>query len=131
MRRRAPVCPAPVLDAAILAALADSEVPLSAYDVISVLDRGGRRMAPMSVYRALDRMCARRQIQKVEMVSAYRVRSENPGALLVCTSCGRATALPMATLHEELNGAVVAAGFAPSVTAVEVAGQCAECRQRN
>src|SRR5262245_17913787 len=55
----------------VLAALLESHVPASAYDVIDRLAGDGRRPAPVSVYRALDFLVVHRFAHRIESRNAY------------------------------------------------------------
>ncbi len=89
VRKRAPVFPGPMLDQTLIDLLTQADVPLSAYDLASRLRERGRQMAVMSIYRALDRLCATNAIEKVETLSAYRVKDIPNAILTICPeTCG-------------------------------------------
>ena len=86
----------------VLEALLESHVPASAYDVIDRLaeKRGAagapRRLAPISVYRALDFLTEHRFAHRIESKNAYVAcdRGEDCAAdatlFLICDNCGAA-----------------------------------------
>jgi Fur family transcriptional regulator, zinc uptake regulator len=127
-RKRGPAFPATMLDQAILALLARAQTPLSAYDLAERLREQGRRVVPMSVYRALDRLCARDAVHKVEMLSAYRVKDVAQPILMICVDCGSIDPLPAPDLHAALATSLEKTDFVPRRIAFEVAGVCARCR---
>jgi len=55
----APSFPAGLLDSSLLELLSQAERPLSAYNLVSLLREQNHQMAVMSVFRSLDRLCAR------------------------------------------------------------------------
>ncbi len=126
-RKRASPCPAPQLDPALLDILAQSEVPLSAYDLVSRLRDRGRHVVVMSIYRALDRLRTQQRIEKVEMLSAFRIRDSPQAILMICVACGRTRALSVPVQHDALDQAMANAGFAASGIAIEAAGLCRDC----
>jgi Fur family transcriptional regulator, zinc uptake regulator len=127
-RKRGPALPATMLDQSILLLLTRASAPLSAYDLAERLREEGRRVVPMSVYRALDRLCARDQVHKVEMLSAYRVKDVAQPILMICIGCGAIDPLPAPDLHSALAASLERTDFAPRRIAFEVAGLCAGCR---
>ncbi len=127
-RRRGQVFPASALDEAIMILLAQAVVPLSAYDLVELLRQQGRRVVAMSVYRSLDRLCARDMIHKVEMLSAYRIRDVKQPVLMICIGCGSALPFAAAELHQILSERLAREGFTPSRIAFEVAGLCTQCQ---
>jgi len=130
MRRiRAPSVPASDLDSMIVDLLSGTDTPLSAYDLVERIRERGRRVVPMSVYRALDRLCARDAVQKVEMLSAYRVRDVSNPILLICMGCGSIAPVDADDLHHALAERLAISGFRARIVAVEVAGLCGPCRE--
>ncbi len=127
-RKRAPVFPAERLDQALIDLLAQADIPLSAYDIAARLRDLGRPLAVMSIYRALDRLCSRNAIEKIGMLSAYRIKDIPKAVLTICVSCGETRPLPASDVYDELEGVVVRSGFLPASMALEVAGLCADCR---
>ncbi len=127
-QKRAPAIPAPVLDRSVMEFLAQSDVPLSAYDLVALFRERGRHMAGPSIYRSLDRLYARQLIEKVEMLSAFRIRDVPQAILMICVACGRTRPLSVPALQEALAQSVASVGFVPRTIALEVAGLCAHCR---
>ncbi len=127
-RRRRPTVPAPTLDRSILGLLADAGTPLSAYDLVERLRHQGAQVVAMSVYRSLDRLSGRDQIQKVEMLSAYRVKDTIQPILMICIACGATQAAAAPDLHEALAQSLHRCGFVSRRVALEVAGLCTQCR---
>ena len=80
----------------VLESLLLSHVPASAYDVIDRLARHGRRLAPVSVYRALDFLVENGLAHRIESKNAYvacdRGEDCSPEAtlFLLCDNCGAA-----------------------------------------
>jgi Fur family zinc uptake transcriptional regulator len=118
----------------VLAALLESHVPASAYDVIDRLGRDGKPPAPVSVYRALDFLTEHRLAHRIESRNAYVAcdRGEDcDGAatlFLLCDSCGAAGEASSAPLHAILADVTRRVGFAPGAPVVEIRGLCAACR---
>ena len=127
-RKRATIVPGAVLDGLVRDALAETAVPLSAYDIAHCLRRQDGPSNMMSIYRSLNRLCERQVVERVETVSAYRLR-DVPGAILMtCTQC-RATT-PVAANQEEsrLRSTIADTGFLLSKLVLEATGICGRCR---
>ncbi|MCX5516513.1 transcriptional repressor [Kaistia algarum] len=123
----------------VLAALAESHVPASAYDVIDRLAVSGPRPAPISVYRALEFLVEHGFAHRIESRNAYiacsrgEARHERAGigtatVFLLCEQCGAAAEASSAALAEALGAVTTAAGFAPRAPVIEIRGLCARCR---
>jgi len=127
LRKRAPSFPAGLLDSSLLELLSQAERPLSAYNLVSLLREQNHQMAVMSVFRSLDRLCARGLIEKVEMLSAFRIRDVPKAVLLICIDCGATQPLAVSDMRDVLMQRVAHTGFSPGMIAFEVAGLCAAC----
>lgn len=118
----------------VLAALLESHVPASAYDVIDRLAGTGRRPAPVSVYRALDFLVEHRFAHRIESRNAYVACDRGPDCegettlFLLCDRCGAAGEASSAGLHRLIAEVTGDVGFAPSAPVVEIRGLCARCR---
>jgi Fur family zinc uptake transcriptional regulator len=124
---------------AVLKALLLSHVPASAYDVIDRIaetNRDGRRkrLAPISVYRALEFLTEHRFAHRIESKNAYVAcdRGEDCAAdatlFLICDSCGAAGEASSEALADIVNRETRAANFLPRLRVLEVRGLCARCR---
>ena len=118
----------------VLDALAREGRPLGAYDIIDrVAGATGKRLAPISVYRALDFL--------VEHGLAHRLASRNAFlacghthdaaesvAFLICESCGSVKEASSPPMRASLAGLAAAADFSSHTQIVEIAGLCGACR---
>ena len=124
----------------VLEALLESHIPASAYDVIDRLAEKGRRqgdakrLAPISVYRALDFLTEHRFAHRIESKNAYVAcdRGEDCAAdatlFLLCDNCGAAGEASSDTLATLVNTETRKADFLPRIRVLEVRGLCARCR---
>ena len=122
----------------VLEALLESHVPASAYDVIDRLAArkrdAGKRLAPVSVYRALEFLTEHRFAHRIESKNAYvacdRGADCEPGAtlFLICDNCGAAAEASSDALGAIVNAETKTRAFSPRVRALEVRGLCARCR---
>ena len=120
----------------VLTALLESHVPASAYDVIDrvAARRNGPRLAPISVYRALDFLTAHNLAHRIESKNAYvacdRGSDCEPGAtlFLICDNCGAAGEATSDALGQLVNAETRRRDFLPRLKVLEIRGLCARCR---
>ncbi|MEX0853371.1 MAG: Fur family transcriptional regulator [Bauldia sp.] len=119
----------------VLTALLKSHVPASAYDVIDRLAAADlRRLAPISVYRALDFLVEHNFAHRIESKNAYVAcdRGEDcaPAAtlFLICDNCGAAGEAPSEALGRLVADQTRDHDFLPRLRVLEIRGLCARCR---
>ena len=118
----------------VLESLLTSHVPASAYDVIERLAKHGRRLAPISVYRALDFLVGNGFAHRIESKSAYvacdRGADCSPEAtlFLICDNCGAAGEASSETLGQLVAEETKRRDFMPRLRVLEIRGLCARCR---
>jgi Fur family zinc uptake transcriptional regulator len=117
----------------VFAALAAGGAPLGAYDLVERLGRE-KRIAPISVYRALDFLIEAGLIHRIATRNTYLPCAHGHGrhdamVFLVCTRCGRVDEVASPDLVRGLDGTAAEAGFKPGGRSVEVEGECAQCRR--
>ena len=118
-------------DERILGALAASDRPLSAYDILEQVRSGGLK-APVQVYRSLAKLQRQGLVHRIEALNAF-IRccqadhgGHRPG-FVVCRDCGRVREFEdqrMAAIAESAAGA----DFDIERISVEVLGHCGRCR---
>ena len=125
----------------IMGALAASSRPLSAYDLLDQLRPTGVA-APLTVYRALDKLIKSGKVHRVESLNAFVACREGehhghdraePGALgrtvgfAICDECGSVEEFVDPGLHDRISDALASRKFKPRVSAIEVRGLCGDC----
>lgn len=115
----------------VLAIISASTRPLGAYDIMEALRAKQPRIAPPTVYRALDFLRAEGLIHKLESLHAY-VGCQHPdhphfSQFLICNDCGDVDELHSAGVTGSLDDAARARGFTPDHRTIEVVGRCARC----
>ncbi len=116
----------------VLEILLKQDRPISAYDVLRQMQqRVGHRVAPPTVYRALDFLAEQRFISKIESKNLYVpcAHTDHPHACVffICDACG--TTIEVENRHfEELFAADAnALGFRVGKPVVEIQGTCSRC----
>lgn len=128
-RKRAPILPGSVLDALILETLGGTDVPLGAYAIAGHLREQCRPGNIMAIYRSLERLARRGQVERVESLSAYRLRTAAQAVLMACSQCGTTRPLSVLSEFNSIAQAVRDAGFALDKLALEAVGVCEQCRR--
>jgi Fur family zinc uptake transcriptional regulator len=117
----------------VLALVWRSHAPIKAYDILTALGPTLGRVAPPTVYRALDFLIEAGLVHRVASENAY-VGCPHPERrhrcqLLVCEACGNVTELADAATWEAIALAAAGVGFEPRASTLEVHGLCAACRR--
>ncbi len=116
----------------VLGIINASQRPLGAYEIMETMRTDQARIAPPTVYRALDFLMAEGLIHKLESLHAY-IGCRHPDhphftQFLICNDCGEVDELHSSKVSGSLNDAAEARGFKPDHSTVEVVGLCARCR---
>ena len=118
----------------VLEKIAGSHTAVGAYDLLDRLARPGeRRLAPISVYRALDSLVDAGIVHRLESRNAYfachapHVNRQRHMAL-VCDACAKVVEVTAAGLYDSIDAASDANGFQLKSAVAEGSGLCATCR---
>ncbi len=117
----------------VLEEVAGSHAALGAYDVLDRLARkGGRRLAPISVYRALDSLVEAGLVHRLESRNAFFAchaahAVNRRQVILACERCGTVAEVAATTVFDGIAAAAAGVGFAPARALVEVIGDCGRC----
>jgi Fur family zinc uptake transcriptional regulator len=110
----------------VLARLAATGEPLKAYQLLEQVREDGVN-APMTVYRALDRLIARGLARRVANLNAFVAAQvetgDGVGALLICRRCNRT--IERAVDRDRFETLLAAAGFEIDEIHIEAFGACA------
>jgi Fur family zinc uptake transcriptional regulator len=117
----------------VLEALCANSRPLGAYELADLLASNTRRMAPITVYRALDFLIEQGLAHRLASRNAYigTVNSEGgreATAFLICENCGAVDEGSSAAFDGALSDLLSRAGFQPRAKVLEVTGRCARCQ---
>jgi len=119
----------------VLETVASGTRPLGAYDIAERLSGGGRRVAAVSVYRALDFLTEQGLVHRIAsrnaFVSCGHTHGEGAGLVfLICRTCGGIDETTAPGVDTELDRTLARAGFTPTGRILEVEGECGACRDR-
>jgi Fur family zinc uptake transcriptional regulator len=105
--------------------------PLSAYDVLNRLRPERPKIAPLTIYRALEHLIADGQVHRVESLNAYISAGQSSighsVAFAICDGCGQVQERLADDAVGSLTLALSVEGFVPSRPVIEVHGQCGDC----
>ena len=129
----------------IMSALSEAQRPMTAYDLLDHLRPTGVA-APLTVYRALEKLVASGQVHRIESLNAYMACSaedhhghahgtppEGTSSPLfvgftICERCGAVAEFAGSPPTPWLSEAFGETNFQPRTAAIEVRGLCANCR---
>lgn len=117
----------------VLEALCASPRPLGAYELADLLASNARRMAPITVYRALDFLIEQGLAHRLASRNAYISTVNSDGgrdtvAYLICENCGEVDEASSAAFTGALSDLMLRAGFDARAEVLEVAGRCCHCQ---
>lgn len=106
--------------------------PLGAYTLMEMLAKANtRRVAPPTVYRALDFLLEQGLIHRINVLNAFigcpSPATKHQSHFLICRACGIAIELDEPALGQQIQQVAIAAGFQVETQALEVSGLCANC----
>lgn len=111
--------------------VSQSDKALGAYEILELMRKENPRVAPPTVYRALEFLVEQGLVHKLETLHAY-VGCHHPahphhGQFLICEACGLVTELEVNGIDKSLDKAAAETGFRPNHGTIEVTGLCASC----
>ncbi|GJE77331.1 MULTISPECIES: Fur family transcriptional regulator [Methylorubrum] len=119
----------------VLAVVAAEGRPLGAYDIAERMSGQGRRVAAVSVYRALDFLTEQGLVHRISSRNAFVSCEHDHGdgaslVFLICRSCGGIDEMTAPAVESALDATLAQAGFTPTSRILEVEGECGSCRER-
>jgi Fur family transcriptional regulator, zinc uptake regulator len=118
----------------VLEEVAASHHAIGAYEILERLARKETtRLAPISVYRALEALLEMGVVHRLESRNAYfacHARHDRNGArriVLACERCATVAEVAAPLAFDAIDGAASSAGFHSTRALVEVAGLCTAC----
>lgn len=117
--------------------IASTQASVGAYEVLDRLAKKGTRLAPISIYRALDALLEAGVVHRLESKNAYfacrqlhRPRTGRRPMFLSCEKCGTVQEVDGDDIFHAIDAAAQGAKFEPRVRFAEVSGTCHECAAR-
>jgi Fur family zinc uptake transcriptional regulator len=110
--------------------IAGSHRAIGAYEVLDKLAARGERLAPISVYRAIDALVAAGLVHRFESRNAFfacHAGHEMRQLILACEACGRVAEVDGDKVFTAIDTAAGSTSFSAKGAVVEVWGLCATC----
>lgn len=117
-----------------LEALHGDHRPVGAYDLAErISPEGGRRLAPISIYRTLDFLVEQGFVHRLSSRNAFIACPHGHGvddvvAFLICEACGGVDEDSSPAMKQTVGAISQERRFAPSHQVVEIVGICEHCR---
>lgn len=118
--------------------IASTQASVGAYEVLDRLAKKGTRLAPISVYRALDALLEAGVVHRLESKNAYfacgrldRSRNGRRPMFMSCEKCGHVFEADGEDIFTSIDAAARATKFEPRVKFVEVSGTCSACAAKH
>ncbi len=116
----------------VMAALKDAEQPLSAYQILDLdVVRDSGLKAPLTVYRALDKLIALGEVHRIESLNAFVVCDHEPhsepAAFMICQECRCTIEFSTTSLSRSIARHASQHGFHMEGMHLEVSGHCEAC----
>ncbi len=114
--------------------IAATHASIGAYEILARLADKGTRVAPISIYRAIDALIDAGVIHRLESKNAFfacrrtdhTIKGRRP-LFLSCEKCGAVGEVDGQHIFDQIGEAARAAKFTPRVKFVEVSGLCPRC----
>lgn len=107
--------------------------PVSAYGVLEELRSDNPKMAPTTVYRALNTLMEKGSVHRIESLNAYVACADDghhhPSIMSICGDCGTVDERDAPAVFSHLSSALGEAGFTADHHVIEVHGLCADCKE--
>ena len=116
---------------AVFGEIAASHRAIGAYEVLDRLAARGERLAPISVYRAIDALVAAGIVHRFESRNAFFAchagHATRRQLVLACETCRSVAEIDGDDVFQAIDKAADAAAFSAKEAVVEVWGLCANC----
>jgi len=109
----------------------NSHKPVGAYDILDSLNRSGRKVAPPTVYRALDFLIEADLVHRLDSLNAFvgcpDPRNPHTGQFLICRECRSVAELDDSDIDEMVRRKAASLGFTALRQTLEIEGICRNC----
>lgn len=117
----------------VLEEIAGSHQALGAYDILERLSAKGPRLAPISVYRAIEALHGAGLVHRLESRNAFFAchAHHDPArdqVFLACERCGQVAEIAGEQVFSAMHALVEKAAFQVRRTVTEITGTCQACQ---
>ncbi len=109
--------------------------PVTAYELLDMLsDTGKKRVAPPTVYRALDFLMEEGFVHRLESLNAFigcpDPAHKHQGHFLICRECRTVTEISDNRLMSNISKAAEGHGYSCEHSMLEIMGLCGNCQNQ-
>ncbi len=118
----------------VLELIWQSHSPLGAYALMEMLEQTSerKRVAPPTVYRALDFLLEQQLIHKVHSLNAYigctHPTQNHSDTLFICLHCGFTEEVSSRSIQQAINLSASQQRFSVKQKVLEITGYCSKCK---
>ena len=109
----------------------NSHKPVGAYDILDSLNRAGGKVAPPTVYRALDFLIEADLVHRLDSLNAFvgcpDPHNPHTGQFLICRECRSVAELDDSDIDELVRRKASDLGFTALRQTLEIEGICRNC----
>ncbi len=113
--------------------ISKSKKPITAYEVLSVMEKDIENVKPPQAYRAIDFLIEQGLVHKIESINAFvscHAGHHHSGSqFMVCDGCGFVEEVHLCDLPQPLQKKIDETGFHLSRWNTELHGTCRDCRK--
>ncbi|SEO03689.1 Fur family transcriptional regulator, zinc uptake regulator [Pseudorhodobacter antarcticus] len=118
-------------DRMVLDVIRTANGPLAAYDILERLRPSRPKIAPPTVYRALEHLIRDGRVRRIESLNAYLSAGQDSAGhsvvFAICDDCGRVQERHADAAVGRLTKALSVEGFKPTRPVIEMHGRCGDC----
>lgn len=114
--------------------IAATHSSIGAYEILARMAVKGTRVAPISIYRAIDALLDAGVIHRLESKNAFfacrladHVNTGKRPIFLSCETCGAVGEVDGQDIFDMVDERARSTGFSPKVKFVEISGTCPRC----
>lgn len=116
----------------VLRLIWQSHKPLGAYVLMEMLAKEStRRVAPPTVYRALEFLLEQGLVHRINTLNAYigctHPSGQHANNFLICEHCGVAIEFSASPLQQSIDQTATEFGFTIKSQSIELVGSCGQC----
>lgn len=112
----------------------NSHKPVGAYDILDQLNRAGARVAPPTVYRALDFLIEADLVHRLDSLNAFigcpDPRNPHTRQFLICRECHSVAELDDSEVDDLVRQRAADLGFEALEQTLEIEGVCRNCARK-
>ena len=112
--------------------ISKSKKPLTAYEILSKMEKSIENVKPPQAYRAIDFLVEQELVHKIEslnvFVSCHAEHNHQGSQFMICDDCGDVQEVHLCSLPQPLQNKLDQTSFRLSRWNAEIHGVCHECQ---